>query len=176
MDIQRKVQKEIDDITEKYNGQITYDSILEMKYLEMCLDETHRKYPVVPILNRECTRNYNIPDTSVVIEKGTPIIIPTLALHRDAKYYPEPQKFIPERFHPDNIKSFEEMPYMPFGDGPRNCIGMRMGKMQTKVGLVFMLQDFTYNLVNNDELKISSKSFVLQPTSGINLRISKRVK
>lgn len=56
------------------------------------------------------------------------------------------------------------------------CSGLRMGKMQTKVGLVFMLQDFTYNLVNKDELKLSAKSFVVQPNTGINLRISKRIK
>lgn len=51
-----------------------------------------------------------------------------------------------------------------------------MGKMQTKVGLVLMLKDYTYNLVDTDELKMSPKSFVLQPTTGINLKISKRIK
>lgn len=51
-----------------------------------------------------------------------------------------------------------------------------MGKMQTKVGLVFMLQDFTYDLVNKEELIFSPKSFVIQPTTGINLAIAKRIK
>lgn len=51
-----------------------------------------------------------------------------------------------------------------------------MGKMQTKVGLVLMLQEYSYNSVNKEELKMSPKSFVLQPTTGINLKISKRVK
>lgn len=51
-----------------------------------------------------------------------------------------------------------------------------MGKMQTKVGLVLMLQEYTYILVNTDELKMTAKSFVLQPTTGINLKISKRIR
>jgi len=175
VDIQRKLQKEIDEITEKYNGEITYDSLSEMKYLDMCIDETLRKHSVIPLLNRQCTIDYPIPGTNVIIEKGTAILIPALGLQNDAKYYPEPEKFIPERFHADNLKSFEERPYMPFGDGPRNCIGLRLGKLQTKVGLCVFLQNFTYNLVNTDELKISPKSIVLQPTTGINLKISKRV-
>ncbi len=72
------------------------------------------------MFNRECTRSYNIPDTDVTIEKGTAVVIPVLALHRDAKFYPEPEKFIPERFHPSNNES--DRPYMPFGDGPRACM------------------------------------------------------
>lgn len=84
--------------------------------------ETLRKHPVVPILNRVCTKSYNIPETDVNIEMGTAVIIPVLALHRDAKFYPEPEKFIPERFHPSNCKSFEERPYIPFGEGPRACM------------------------------------------------------
>jgi len=176
MDIQRRVQEEIDEVTARHNGEITYNSVMELKYLEMCMEETLRKYPVVPILNRECSRDYTIPDTNVKIEKGTAVMIPVLALHRDAEFYPEPEKFIPERFNPNDYKPFEERPQLGFGDGPRNCIGLRMGKMQTKVGLVFMLQDFTYNLVNKDELKLSAKSFLVQPTTGINLKITKRIK
>ncbi|KAJ6634112.1 putative cytochrome P450 6a14, partial [Pseudolycoriella hygida] len=195
IDIQRKVQEEIDEVTARNNGEITYNSIIEMKYLEMCIDgtdifvaaeelasnfcyilETLRKHPVVPVLNRETTRDYIIPGTNVIIEKGTSVIIPVLPLQRDPKYYPEPEKFIPERFLPDNVKTFEERPYLGFGDGPRACIGLRMGKMQTKVGLVLMLKDYTYELLDKTELKLSAKSFVLQPTSGINLKIIKRIK
>lgn len=72
--------------------------------------ETLRKYPVVPILNRECTENYKVPGSSYTMQKGTAILIPILGLQRDPKYYPKPDEFIPERFSPENSKSFEEMP------------------------------------------------------------------
>lgn len=159
--------------------------------------ETLRKYPVVPILNRECTQAYKVPGSSFTMEKGTAVIIPVLGLQRDPKYYPQPDEFIPERFSPENSKSFEEMPYMPFGDGrmtllyfrkhktifsirivgPRVCIGLRLGKLQTKVGLILMLQNYNYHLAENtlQQLKMSAKTLLLAAEGGINLKITKRV-
>lgn len=84
------------------------------------LPETLRKYPPLPAMNRECTKEYRIPGTSVIIEKGTPIMIPVWALHYDEKFYPEPQEFRPERFSDENRKSFVQMPWLPFGEGPRS--------------------------------------------------------
>lgn len=111
------------------------------------------------------------------MEKGTAILIPVLGLQRDPKYYPQPDEFIPERFSPENTKSFEDMPYMPFGFGPRVCIGLRLGKLQTKVGLILMLQNYDYHLTENTlkELKMSAKTFLLAPEGGVNLRMTPRV-
>lgn len=131
----------------------------------------------MPILNRECTQTYKVPGTDYVMEKGTAIIIPVLGLQRDPKYYPNPDKFIPERFNSQNVKPFDEMPYMPFGDGPRVCIGLRLGKLQAKVGLILMLQNYNYHLTDNTrmgELKMSAKTFVLTPIDGVNLRMTPR--
>jgi cytochrome P450 family 6 len=60
---------------------------------------TLQKYPPVPTLNRDCTKDYKIPGTDVVLEKGMPTFIPVYALHHDPKYYPEPERFDPERFN-----------------------------------------------------------------------------
>nr|ATY49601.1 cytochrome P450 [Bradysia odoriphaga] len=175
-DIQKKVQNEIDEIKKQHNGQLSYDAVSEMKYLDWCIDETLRKYPIVPILNRECGQTYKVPGSNYVMEKGTAILIPVLGIQRDPKYYPKPDEFIPERFKPENIKPFEDMPYMPFGDGPRNCIGIRLGKLQTKVGLILSLQNHSYHLTGNTlgELKMSPNTFALTPEDGINLKITPR--
>lgn len=137
--------------------------------IRFCLSETLRKYPVLGILNRTCLSDYKIPGTNKVIEKGTEIIIPVLGLHNDSNYWPEPKKFDPNRFG-------DEQPtvYYAFGDGPRNCIGSRLGKMQTKVGLVFMLQKFTFKLEDTREMKFDVKSFLLSPEGGLYLRVLKR--
>lgn len=98
-------------------------------------------------------------------------------MHRDEQHYPEPMKFDPERFGEGSNKSQAARPYLPFGDGPRNCIGMRLGKMQTKVGLVLMLRDFQYALQpedQNKEIEMNPKVFVLTPQNKINLRVTKR--
>lgn len=102
-------------------------------------------------------------------------------LNHDPKYWNDPYKFDPDRFasaEHQNAKSFVERPYLPFGDGPRNCIGMRLGKMQTKVGLVLMLQKFQFDLADEHvgkELKYSPTSVITAPVTGINLKVHHRL-
>jgi cytochrome P450 family 6 len=89
----------------------------------MFFSETLRKYPAVPVLSRECTKDYKIPGTNVVLEKGMTTIIPVFALHHDPKYYPDPERFDPERFNENEKSKRHHFVYLPFGEGPRICIG-----------------------------------------------------
>lgn len=84
--------------------------------------ETIRKYPALPILNRECTIDYKIPNSELIIKKGTAIIISLLGLSRDPEYFPDPELYRPERFS-DEVPQYNSDAYIPFGDGPRACIG-----------------------------------------------------
>lgn len=86
--------------------------------------ETLRKYPPLPILNRVCTKDIELPNSNVVVSKGTTLVIPVLGIHRDPNIYPEPEKFIPERFSEEQIRDRHQYSYLPFGEGPRICIGM----------------------------------------------------
>lgn len=85
--------------------------------------ESLRKYPPAPIYLRKCTDNYKIPGTNVIIEKGLSVLIPAVALHRDPEYFPDPLTFDPERFNEKNKHKIKDFTYIPFGDGPRICIG-----------------------------------------------------
>jgi cytochrome P450 family 6 len=85
--------------------------------------ETLRKYPPVPILSRECSKPYEIPGIDAVLETGTKVIIPLIAIHHDPKYYPEPDRFDPERFSEEEKRKRHHYVYLPFGEGPRICIG-----------------------------------------------------
>jgi cytochrome P450 family 6 len=87
------------------------------------LSETLRMYPSLPNLIRVCTKPYTIPGTTVLIEKGTPVIIPIYAIHRDELYYSDPERFDPERFTEYNKEKRPAYTYLPFGEGPRICIG-----------------------------------------------------
>lgn len=80
-------------------------------------------YPTLPVLNRICTKDFKIPDTDITIDKGTLVFIPAHAIHYDAEYYPEPEKFDPDRFEADKKKARNIFTYLPFGEGPRICIG-----------------------------------------------------
>lgn len=85
--------------------------------------ETMRKYPPAPVYLRKCTKTYQVPDTNVIIEKGLSVLIPAYGLHRDPEYFPNPEKFDPERFSKENKSKIWDYTYIPFGDGPRICIG-----------------------------------------------------
>lgn len=82
-----------------------------------------RKYPVLPILNRICTKDYAVPDTNLTIKEGTAIVISMLGLSRDPANFPDPMLYRPERFSSE-ILDYNQDAYIPFGDGPRACIGM----------------------------------------------------
>lgn len=85
--------------------------------------ETLRKYPPLVIVSRKSNEDYTFDNTKVTIPRGTLIWIPVYAIHRDPDIYPDPEKFDPERFAEDKIQEIQPMQYMPFGHGPRNCIG-----------------------------------------------------
>ncbi|XP_048517335.1 cytochrome P450 6A1 isoform X2 [Dendroctonus ponderosae] len=145
-DIQDKLRTEINEVLKRHDGKFGYDAIIEMEYLDKVVRETLRKYPVAPVIPRRCTKDYKIRDTNIVIEKGTRIYIPVIGVHLDPEYYPDPDRFDPERFSPENKAIRPDIAWMPFGDGPRQCLGMRFGLLQTKVALASLLQEFKFTL------------------------------
>lgn len=80
-------------------------------------------YPPVTRLERRCNKAYKVPGTNMTIQKGEVVIIPAIAIHYDERFYWNPQKFDPERFSPATKSDRNPYAYLPFGHGPRNCIG-----------------------------------------------------
>nr|WCC58088.1 cytochrome P450 [Pharsalia antennata] len=145
-DIQDRLREEIIEVLEKHDNVLTYDAVAEMKYLDRTVCETLRKYPALPFLFRECSKEYTIPDTDKVIPKGSSVMVPILGVQYDPDYYPDPEKFDPDRFTEENKAKRPTFTWLPFGEGPRICIGMRFGLMQTKIGLITLLRDFKVSL------------------------------
>lgn len=157
-------------------------------------EESLRKYPPFPFVTRTCVMDYKVPNSDVIIQKGRRVVVPILALHLDKEYWPDPQKFDPERFSDDNKPLIQQYSYIPFGEGPRYCIGtyfivyllftkkillgMRFGLTQTKVGLVALLRDykFSVNPRTLDPLKMAVNSFILNAEGGIWLDSQKLLK
>ncbi|XP_073947437.1 cytochrome P450 6B5-like [Choristoneura fumiferana] len=140
---QEKVQAEIDRVLKKYDNKLNYDAVKEMTYLEMAFNEGMRMYPSVAYLVRECrSPSYTIPEINLTINDGVKVIIPTQAIHMDEQYFENPEKFDPERFNPE-YKQDRRFVYMPFGEGPRSCVGARLGLMQSMAGVAALLQKFT---------------------------------
>lgn len=120
---QKKVHDEIDKVLAKYNNTLCYHAVQEMKYLEMVFKEALRIMPPLGFLNRRSVTKYTFPGTSVTIDPGMEIFIPIYGYHNDPKYFDDPEEFRPERFHPKNAHIIKKCPYLPFGEGYRNCIG-----------------------------------------------------
>ncbi|KAF2902944.1 hypothetical protein ILUMI_03244 [Ignelater luminosus] len=174
-DLQERVREEINTVLKEHDGKITYDAVTEMKYVGQVIEETLRKYPPVSNLNRVCKADYKIPDTDITIEKGTLVLIPVLGLQRDEDYFPDPERFDPERFSEENKRNISQFSYLPFGEGPRICIGLRFGLMQAKVGLAVLLQNYAFTLNNKTKtpLEMNPNGLVMSVLGDIWLDVKK---
>lgn len=137
--------------------------------------EALRKYPPVTLLVRKSSKDYPIPGSDVVLPKGTTISIPVFSIQRDPEYYPNPENFEPERFSADATTTRDNMTFLPFGDGPRNCIGSRFGMMQARVGLVTLLLNYEFSPSEKTPIPMvfDETSVVLSPKDGLWLNLKK---
>ncbi|XP_021931304.1 cytochrome P450 6k1-like [Zootermopsis nevadensis] len=175
-DVQRRLRDEIDHVLKEHNGNFTYNALEQMEYLDHVVAETLRMYPSLPNLIRVCTKPYTIPGTNVLIDKGTPVIIPIYAIHRDPLYYYDPDRFDPERFTDYNKEKRPAYTYLPFGEGPRICIGLRFGLMQVKMGLAILVSRFQFDICEKSQVPLimDPKKFVMNTIGGLWLKVTPR--
>lgn len=173
-DVQDKLRKEIKEEFKKNDGVLKYETIKMMPYLHAVFQETLRKYPAGPLIFREClVPSYTFEGTKVTIPMKQKIIIPIVALHRDPTVFPNPDLFDPTRFL--NEEKINETTFLPFGRGPRNCIGERFAVYQTKIGLMTFLRNHKVEVCEKTLIPyvIDPASFLFAPKGGIYLKISK---
>lgn len=125
-EVQDRLYEEIVETNSQLKGKsLSYDNLQSMKYMDMVISEALRKWPPGTFTDRHCVKDYVYENDqeSVRIRKGDTIWIPIIGIHHDPQYYPAPDRFDPERFNEENKKKINMLAYMPFGMGPRNCIG-----------------------------------------------------
>ncbi|KAJ4433074.1 hypothetical protein ANN_15331 [Periplaneta americana] len=173
--LQERLRREILTVLDKVNGQISYEAIKSMEYLHMVVSETLRKYPPLPFLDRIATKDYKIPGTNVVIEKGTSLYISLLGIHMDEEVFPDPDKYDPERFSEEGKRSWNSAYYIPFGEGPRYCIGRRFGMLAAKMGVLTVISNFQVSpcAETPNPLILNPKALLLASKGGIPLKFSK---
>lgn len=139
--VQEKLRGEIRKVLNKH-GDVTYEALQEMKYMDAVFSETLRKYPFTPFLVREAQEDYKLPNHELTIERNTQVMIPILGLHYDPQYFEDPEAFEPDRFTDENKDKIIPYTYMPFGLGPRNCIGERFAWLSGKLALTIIVSNF----------------------------------
>ncbi|XP_032687031.1 cytochrome P450 4C1-like [Odontomachus brunneus] len=178
-EIQQKVYEELLGIYGTQNQdpkstQVKYEDLQHMNYLECVIKETLRLFPAVPGIVRRLDENLQIGD--YILPKGVEIGIPIYALHRNEKYWPKALTFDPERFLPENMKNIYSYSYIPFSNGPRNCIGIRYAMTSMKVFIATLLR--TYKLKVDKKVKIEEielkMNITLVPVKPLEVRIEKR--
>ncbi|RZF46375.1 hypothetical protein LSTR_LSTR007908 [Laodelphax striatellus] len=175
-EIQDKLRKEVQATVERH-GAINYESTKEMEYLDRVIAETLRKYPIAGSLIRRCTKPWQIPGSKAKLEVGDRVVIPAYAIHHDPKYYPDPEKFDPERFTEENKRTRPPCTYLPFGDGPRNCIGARFALQELKTTLSSILIHYRVTLNEKTKqtlpLKLKPRRILMQAEQEIYINFTK---
>ncbi|XP_064471824.1 cytochrome P450 3A21-like isoform X2 [Ornithodoros turicata] len=135
-EIQDKLREEVNECFAKHDNRPPFDAISKQKYLNAVISESLRIFPPAVRIERSATEPYKIDGTNIVVPEEGVVAIPVYAMHHDAQYFPEPEKFDPERFSDENLSSIRPYTYLPFGAGPRNCVGMRFALHAVKLCLM----------------------------------------
>jgi len=167
-----KLQQEIDHFLSD-EKELSYELINSMPYLDMVIRETLRMYPLASlVVNRLC-----MEDTEVCGQKipaGVAVQPDIWTLHYSEELWGpvDPHKFEPERCSKEEMKNRHAMAWMPFGAGPRNCIGMRFALMELKVTLVSILSHYTFSSqMSKVQKKVQNSKFFLSNESIEKLRL-----
>uniref|UniRef100_A0A669C1B4 Cytochrome P450 3A n=1 Tax=Oreochromis niloticus TaxID=8128 RepID=A0A669C1B4_ORENI len=173
--VMKKLQEEVD-ATFPNKAPIQYQELMQMEYLDCVINESLRLFPIASRLERVAKASVEI--NGFVIPKGMVVIVPTWPMHRDPEIWPEPEKFKPERYGKDshvsdvtkqnealwditpfllfskeNKETIDPYIYMPFGAGPRNCIGMRFALVLVKLAIVEILQRYSFSVCKETEVR-----------------------
>ncbi|XP_053440290.1 cytochrome P450 4V2 isoform X1 [Nycticebus coucang] len=171
-EVQKKVDNELDEVFGKSDRPATSEDLKKLKYLECIIKETLRLFPSVPLFARTLNEDCIVAGYKVV--KGTEAVIIPYALHRDPRYFPNPEEFQPERFFPENAQGRHPYAYVPFSAGPRNCIGQRFAIMEEKTILSCILRHFwVESNQKREELGLSGE-LILRPCNGIWIKLKRR--
>lgn len=152
-----------------------YEKISRLTYMDRYFCEVMRMYPPNTRSNREAVEDVTIK--GYTIPKGAEVTVPIYALHYNPEFWEEPEKFNPERFLPKEKEKRHPYCYLPFGHGPRNCVGMRFAQLETKMALVNILQNFRVRRTSETEDPIefdNTSGGILRPKNPVMVTLEPR--
>jgi len=157
-----KMRKEIKQVLG--NRTPTFQDLMQLQYIRQVIEEGMRLYPPAYSVGREAAKEDEI--LGCKIPKGSILLISMYALHRDPTFYPDPEKFIPERFAPEEVKKRPRLSYMPFGAGPRMCIGNHFAMMELQLILTLLIRRFDFILDESHPVE-KQALITMKPKNGI---------
>ncbi|CAG7726579.1 unnamed protein product [Allacma fusca] len=171
---QSKVHKELDIIFgEDKTRDMTSKDLVEMKYLSACIKEALRLYPSVPFLARYLTKDLVLHD-GLTVPAGCEVDLCVSVIHRNEKYFPNPNEFLPDRFLPEYSPKRHLFSYIPFSAGPRNCIGQKFAMMEQKIVLANLFRNFKATAAEALEDVIVMVDIITRSKNGLKIKLSPR--
>uniref|UniRef100_A0A1I8PU31 Cytochrome P450 n=1 Tax=Stomoxys calcitrans TaxID=35570 RepID=A0A1I8PU31_STOCA len=175
-EIQERARQEILTTTAKYDHKITYDSMKDMNYTFQVIQETLRKDPVGHMLPRTCLRPSTIRTSNSVIHvpARTVILLPIYSIHRNPKFYPQPDEFRPERFDEREMAKRPPCSYLTFGDGPRKCVAYQYSRASLVYQVALLLMNYRFSMCDATPRQLTydkSRMFTLSPPNGMPLKV-----
>lgn len=168
--VQDKLRTEIEKNCDK-EGKLDFETLNDLPYLDQVWNETLRMHSPAVFTMRTCTEPIELEfqGKKAPIEKGINVYVPIQDLHYDPEFFDEPNTFKPERFDPEHggVKAFKDKGvFLPFGDGPRTCLGMRFAQLQSKSAVA--------SVISNFEMSVNGKTaekLVIDPIEFLNVKV-----
>ncbi|KAJ8880483.1 hypothetical protein PR048_016953 [Dryococelus australis] len=175
-DIQEKVMREQEDIFgEDMDRPVTAEDLKQMVYLEQVINETMRLYPIIPFVARWVDEDVRISDYT--LPAGTTVLISIYLVHRQPAYYPDPDKFDPDRFSEENRLSRPSSSFVPFVSGRRMCIGRYYAYMAMKTMLSVVLRRYkVLKHGSRQDMDYLQYNFLLKMVNGHNVKLRQRTR
>ncbi len=165
-------QKLAEEITTGLQGRLpTLADLPKLPYLEMVVKESMRMYPPAWTVSREAQEDFELG--GYTIPKGSVLMMSMYVVHHDARYWDQPDAFLPERFSAANEENIPKYAYFPFGGGPRVCIGNQFAMMEAELVLATIVQRYQLSLLPNQQIKLNPL-VTLRPQPDIQMLVSKR--
>ncbi|XP_066993573.2 cytochrome P450 4C1 [Anabrus simplex] len=169
-DVQEKAVQEIREVIGDSDRHATFRDLQELKYLERVLKEAQRIYPSVPAFARELDDDIQLGGHT--LPAGTNIMIMEYYMNKHPGHFPDPDKFNPDRFLPENCEGRHPYAYVPFSAGPRNCVGQKFAMLEMKATVSKILRH--YKLLPSEEPLVLSIELVLRSSTGVKVKLVPR--
>ena len=172
-DVQEKLYQEVSTEVHTNEDESVYEKLQKLTYLDQVFSESLRLYPPAYVTVRDCTEDHII--NGIRIPKGLEVAIPIFSIHHSPKFWENPEKFDPERFNSAAKANRHPCIYLPFGHGPRGCIGMRFALMEAKLALAAVVRKFKFEKCVDTEVPLQlDQNLTMSPKNGIRLRVIAR--
>ncbi|XP_029666547.1 cytochrome P450 4C1-like [Formica exsecta] len=159
---QEKIHEELKEIFKDSQRPASVKELSQLKYLERVIKESRRLYPSIPAILRKISEDVKMDN--YVIPKDTSVGAPIMLVHRNPAVWSDPLKFDPDRFLPENLKHIHPYAYIPFGAGPRNCIGQKFAAIEEKIILAAILRKWRVKSMKTHEEMTMRSYMVLRPS------------